>query len=261
MNFALSAISLEQSAISATGRNMPVQRKVFRIEQMNPATLPAALLVAKPEPGLPHQEILAELQALRNLMERRGASSAEVDAARAQASGVRRFEDEAGTVHDAICRLKREIAALHVGPRHGGPARATRELAAVATGAEHATLQIIKAAEDIEDAANTLAACLQSGQQKALAQDIQDHVIRIFEGCNFQDLSGQRISKVVETLNFIDHHIERMMETWSDLTTVSQDPAAASAMPNHHAKLHGPKLEGDPGHATQEDVDALFASD
>ena len=240
---------------------MPVQRKVFRIEQMNPVTTPAALLAAKPDPGLPHHEILGELQALRNLMERRGASSAEVDAGHAKASGVRRFKDEAGTVQDAIGRIKQEIAALHAGPFDGGPARVTRELDAVAAGAERATLQIIKAAEDIEDAANTLAACLQSGQQKALAQDISDHVIRIFEACNFQDLSGQRISKVVETLNFIEHHIERMMDTWGDREAFSDSTAAAFATRDHNAKLHGPKLDGDPGHATQEDVDALFASD
>jgi chemotaxis protein CheZ len=229
---------------------------------MNPVTMPAALLAAKSDPDLPHHEILSELHALRNLMERRGASSAEVDAGHAKVSGVRRFKDEAGTVHEAISRLKQEIVALHAGPFDGGPARATRELDAVAMGAERATLQIIKTAEDIEDAANTLAACLQSGQLKALAQDIQDHVIRIFEACNFQDLSGQRISKVVETLNFIEHHIERMMDTWGDLETFSGSTAAAAfATRDHNTKLHGPKLDGDPGHATQAEVDALFASD
>src|SRR4051812_31273811 len=103
---------------------------------MNPVATPAALLAAKPAPVLPHHEILGELQALRNLMERRGASSAETDAGPARAGSVRRFKTEAGTVHDAICRLKQEIAALHAGPFDGGPARATRELAAAATGAE-----------------------------------------------------------------------------------------------------------------------------
>jgi chemotaxis protein CheZ len=262
MNPALSAAPLEHaSAQVRQGRNMPVQRKVFRIEQMSPVTTPAALLAAKPDPELLHDEILGELQALRHLMERRGPGSTEVGACSATASGLRRFKDEAGTVHDAIGRLKQQIAALHAGPFDGGTARATRELDAVAAGAERATLQIIKAAEDIDDAANTLTACLQSGQQKALAQDISDHVIRIFEACNFQDLSGQRISKVVETLNFIEHHIERMMDTWGDLAAFNDYRADASATRDRMANLHGPKLAGDPGHITQEEVDALFASD
>jgi chemotaxis protein CheZ len=240
---------------------MPVQRKVFRIEQMSPVTTPAALLAAKPGPELPYDEILGELQALRHLMERRGTPSAEVGAGYAKGSDARRFRAEAGTVHDAIGRLKQEIAALHAGPFDGGAARATRELDAVAAGAERATLQIIKTAEDIEDAANTLAACLQSGQQKALAQDISDHVVHIFEACNFQDLSGQRISKVVETLNFIEHHIERMMDTWGDLAPFNDYRPDALVASDHNTKLHGPKLAGDPGHITQEEVDALFASD
>ena len=241
---------------------MPVQRKVFRIEQMNPVASPAALLTGKPDPGLPHHEILGELQALRNLIERRGgASSAEVDAGHAKASGGRQFKDESDTLHAAIGRIKQEIAALHAGPFNGNPARVTRELDAVAAGAEHATQQIITAAEDIEDAANTLTACLHSGHQKALAHDISDHVIRIFEACNFQDLSGQRISKVVETLNFIEHHVDRMMENWGGRAAFNDDTAAAVVAHDPDAKLNGPKLDGDSGHATQADVDALFASD
>jgi chemotaxis protein CheZ len=240
---------------------MPVQRKVFRIEQMSPVTSPAALLAAKPEHELPHDEILGELQALRHLMERRGPGGADVGTSLATTNGVRRFKDEAGTVHDAIGRLKQQIAALHAGPFDGGAARATRELDAVSAGAERATLQIIKAAEDIDDAANTLTACLQNGQQKALAQDISDHVVRIFEACNFQDLSGQRISKVVDTLNFIEHHVERMMDIWGDLAPLDNYQADTSAARDHSTKLHGPKLADDPGHITQEEVDALFASD
>jgi chemotaxis protein CheZ len=236
---------------------MPVQRKVFRIEQMNPVTTPALLLAAKRDPALPHHEILGELQALRSLMERRSTSAAD----RAEDNNLRQFKDDAGTVQDAIARIKHEIAALHVGPFSGEPARVTRELDAVATGAERATRQIIDAAEDIEDAANTLTACLKQGQQKALAQDITDYVIRIFEACNFQDLSGQRISKVVETLNFIQHHIDRMMESWGGREAFSDYTAAAVVARDRDTKLHGPKLDGDAGHATQKEVDALFALD
>ena len=42
-------------------------------------------------------------------------------------------------------------------------------------------------------------------------------MIKIFEACNFQDLTGQRITKVVGTLKFIETHIVRMMEIWGGL--------------------------------------------
>jgi chemotaxis protein CheZ len=239
----------EQSAI------MPVQRKVFRIEQMGPVMRSTASPAARPDP---QDEILSELQTLRMLLEQRDSS----DHCDNRTTGFREFKDEAGAVHDAIARIKQEIGALQVGPFEGGPARATRELDAVAAGTERATEQIITAAEEIEDAASTLAACLEHGQQKALAQDISDQVIRIFEACNFQDLSGQRINKVVETLSFIERRVERMVESWGSLAAFSDDTIAAIVTRGlADDRLQGPKLDGDHGHASQEDVDAMFASD
>jgi hypothetical protein len=166
---------------------------------MHPATMPSAL-PAESDAGLSHQEILCELQSLRDLIERRCTSSSAPAA-----------------MDDAIGRTKLEIAALHVGPIDGGPARATRELDAVTEGAERATQKIINAAEEIEDPANTLSARLKDGQEQALAQDILDHVISIFEACNFQDLNAQRIIKVVATLNFVEDRITRMMEAWGGI--------------------------------------------
>jgi chemotaxis protein CheZ len=239
---------------------MPVQRKVFRIEQIDMAAAPTAVAAAKPNPELPHDEILGELQALRTLLERCGGGRVPHPDG-GPTGDFDQFNSEASAVHEAIARIKQEIVALRVGPFEGGPGRATRELDAVAAGAERATQQIITAAENIEDAAATLGACLQHGQQKALAQDISDHVIRIFEACNFQDLSGQRINKVVETLTFIERRVERMVESWSSLAAFSEDTIAAIvARGPDSERLQGPKLNGDPGHASQEDVDALFAS-
>src|SRR5215204_4686137 len=222
---------------------MPLPRKVFRIEQMHPATIQGALL-AEPDVSLPHQEILCELQSLRNLIERRCTSSSET-----------------GAMDDAIDRTKLEIAALHLGPADGSAARATRELEAVTEGAERATQKIINAAEDIEDVANTLSARLKGGQEQALAQDILDHVIQIFEACNFQDLTAQRITKVVATLNFVEDRITRMMEAWGGTEAFRLYTAAAIGARENSGRLHGPKLEGDVGYATQEDVDALFAAE
>jgi len=39
-------------------------------------------------------------------------------------------------------------------------------------------------------------------QQKLLSEEIQERVVAIFEACNFQDLTGQGISKVMTTMKF-----------------------------------------------------------
>ncbi len=79
-------------------------------------------------------------------------------------------------------------------------------------GTEEATQQILAAAEAIDQAATALSKVTSPDQQKQLSEDIQERVVAIFEACNFQDLTGQRIGKVMNTMKFIAHHINAMMD-------------------------------------------------
>ena len=94
---------------------MPVQRKVFRIEQIDMAAAPAAVAAAKPNPELPHDEILGELQALRTLLERCGGGRVPHPDG-GPTSDFDQFKSEASAVHEALARIKQEIVALRVGP-------------------------------------------------------------------------------------------------------------------------------------------------
>jgi len=263
-------------ATSTVGIAMPVKRKVFRIEEMQLADEHANAAAA---PYSHQHYILAELMSLRDLIERRvdgaanGApkSSAVTSQAAArtdadarggniEATGLRALKDETDTIQRAINRTKQEIAALHVnGLNAPETGRASRELDAVVGGAEHAIQQILAAAEDIDEAANTLSAALKHEQEQALAHDIRDQVIRIFEACNFQDLAGQRITKVTATLKFIEDRVARMMEIWGGIEAFKDFTAAALAERDPGpVLLNGPKLDGDTGHATQDQIDAIF---
>lgn len=144
---------------------------------------------------------------------------------------------------------------MHAGAfGHGGP-RAARELDAVVDGTERAAHQIMDAAETIAKAAKALTAA--QGQDDGLSQQIRDNVLRIFEACNFQDLSGQRIAKVLAMLQFIDESIARMMEIWGGAEAFKPYGGTAG---NEPSLLHGPKLTGDSGHVTQADIDAILES-
>jgi chemotaxis protein CheZ len=242
---------------------MPVKRKVFRIEEMQLAGERTPAADAAP---LSQHHLLAEMMALRDLIEHRldGAQAPQADkfGTDLEVSGLRQLKDETDTIQRAIVRTKQEIAALHVNglnaPESG---RATRELDAVVGGAEQAIQQILAAAEEIDEAANTLSAALRHEQEQALTHDIRDHVIRIFEACNFQDLASQRINKVMAALKFIEDRVARMMEIWGGIDAFKDFTAAALAERKPGPiLLNGPKLEGDIGHATQDQIDAIFSS-
>jgi chemotaxis protein CheZ len=235
---------------------MAVRRKVFRIEQ---ASGMGAVSARDAEAALRYDEFMAEIRALRGLIEPRGLPDREaLEKSRAQIAEVQAYKAELELIYAAVKRTRDEIETI--GTDAISPvdmARAGRELAAIVSSTEQATQQVLQAAEDIDQAANTLSAALKSEHEQGLAGDIRDRVVQIFEACNFQDLTGQRVGRVVEILAMIEGQVGRLMEIWRRVEqfkpVVLDDPAHDDGR-----FLNGPKLPGDAGHSSQEDIDALF---
>jgi chemotaxis protein CheZ len=235
---------------------MPSQREIFRIEEVSgkraspPATAPEA------EAALRHAEIMNELRMLRQALCLRE----KLPAAAATSQEGAATKSDLGAIDDAVQHTKREIATLvltsFTNPEIG---RASQELTAVTGGTEDATHRILRAGEEIEKAAKTLGAKIKNKQDQQLARAIVDQVTSIFEACNFQDLAGQRISKVSATLKFFEEHILRLVEIWGGLEQLADVQQAARAEAKKYPKLvNGPMLEGDKGCVSQKEIDALF---
>jgi chemotaxis protein CheZ len=221
---------------------MTKPRKLYRIEEM-------AAPQREPQSGDPqaphHAEIMRELGALRALLAADPRQRA-ATAGAPQRNQVERFTSALRLIRSAIVGAEQE----HVDGGSRLPttqtARIGNELEAVMQGSEQATQKILAAAEEIDQAANNLSAALKGETENGLAQDIRDRVIQIFEACNFQDLTSQRVAKVMATLARIEHQITRSL---NELTSETAPP------------LHGPRLDGDQGHASQRDVDSMFGGD
>ncbi len=254
---------------------MPIHRKRFRAETAINGELPMPEIVESDAAPM-HREIMSELRAIRAQMASspKGAAPAGGNAItegvaeaqalletyRAQIEQCEKLKVELDLIHDAINRTKREIAVLH-GKSFDGQemAKVNGELGAVVGGTEHATQQILEAAESIDQAASALSKVNSPEQQKLLSEEIQERVISIFEACNFQDLTGQRITKVMSTMRFIEQHINAMMEIWGGVDAIrAHAPPIIDTREGDARLLNGPKLDGDPGHASQDDIDALF---
>lgn len=257
---------------------MSVKRKRFRVEQaMGEVTLPEPEITGGVDIGPMHREIMSELRSIRAQMAAAPAqrTTDNVDAIvarevaeahalletyRAQVEQCEKLKVELDLIHDAISRTKREIAVLHGKSFNGEEmAKVNGELGAVVGGTEQATQQILEAVEAIDQAATALSKNITPDQQKRLSEDIQERVVSIFEACNFQDLTGQRISKVMQTMKFIEQHINEMMNIWGGVDAIkSHVPAIVDSREGDARLLNGPKLDGDAGHASQDDIDAMF---
>jgi chemotaxis protein CheZ len=251
---------------------MPVQRKRFRIEEVGYEAMSMPQVVDEgPMPY--HNEIMKELRAIRAQMAVPQGDATEkaiqvktenmlaaLEAYRKQIEQCEKLKVELDLIHEAINRTKHEIAVLH-GKSFSGDemTKVTGELGAVVGGTEQATQQILEAAEAIDEAASAVAKTQSLDQQARLSQDIQERVVTIFEACNFQDLTGQRIQKVMGTMKFIEHHINVMMDIWGGVDAIkAHAPAIVDDRIGDARLLNGPKGADEEGHASQGDIDALF---
>jgi chemotaxis protein CheZ len=224
---------------------MPEPRKIFRIEERARSLLGEQSTDA--QAPLRHTELMQEIAALRAMLAAMASPPPSDGAPRHGATA--RLTSElnliAGAIGGEIARPRAAGQDAAVPPM----TRIAHELEEVVDSTERATQKVLAAAEEIDQVANNLVAALNGKFEQGLAKDIQDLVIKIFEACNFQDLAGQRVGKVLATLNFVEDHVTRALEEIKNPSAARRDGAQY---------LHGPRLEIDSGHASQAEIDELF---
>lgn len=208
-----------------------------------------------------HAELMQSIAAVHAALEpNSGASKALLDQIRNDLREALQLREELDAITDSILRTKQEIATLHMStPGSSQVASVTDELGAVVSGTEEATHSILAAAEEIDEMIRALSPSLDA-EGKQMTQRVSDKVITIFEACNFQDITGQRISKVVNSMKFIEERVGRMVQIWGGLDSFSN--VEAFAMPERtgdEALLNGPALDNDPTKTSQNAIDALFS--
>ena len=146
---------------------------------------------------------------------------------------------------------KTEIAALQPGEVNSSfIPTATDELDAIVEATASASNRIMDAADVLTEIAGRLSA---PESDKVMAV-----VTSIFEACTFQDITGQRITKVVKTLKVIQQRLDQMVKAVGHAPTGASSAAAPVTAQGDAALLNGPALPGNG--RNQDEIDALLAS-
>ena len=164
----------------------------------------------------------------------------------AKESSLLREVEELGQM---IAATKSEIAALRVDDitDHDIPF-ATDELDAIVEHTAHATDAILESCEMLDEVSATV-----SGEPAA---KLQAATTKIYEACSFQDITGQRITKVVSTLKTIEGKVAHIINAFGPSAAAARAPADRAV--TDADLLNGPQL---PEHAMdQSDIDKLLAS-
>jgi chemotaxis protein CheZ len=261
----LSVVRTEQTAMT------PI-RKTFTIEKSlgpEPATEPAvqAAPVAAQPSGPTLAEVMAKLEQMHATVQPTQIIVSNIaEAYRREVTEVMKLKTEMEAIQQAILETKRQVISIHAaGPRLVTVHHAAGELGAVVLDTESATNNILAAAERIEMMAGVIQSEKTMDAMKSRADEIAAMVMSIYEACNFQDLTGQRISRVCETLSFVEERIEKMAGVWGgldQLTTIMSSEIEAIREEQKdlgtHALAAGPAMVGAEGHVDQSDIDALF---
>jgi chemotaxis regulatin CheY-phosphate phosphatase CheZ len=160
---------------------------------------------------------------------------------------------ELSAVRSHIDHVKSEISTLTEEESSDNRfRRATAELYEIVTSTARATDDILSAAEAIKEISDKL-----PPDYAAQRETIGKHCLNVFQACSFQDITGQRIAKVVKTLDYVEQRVSAMLAIGAeaDQANVGQPIAAALAhtvaesgpiTPKREAEtlLNGPQLPG-----------------
>ncbi len=171
--------------------------------------------------------------------------------------------DELKTMLEAINQTRSEISAIQ--PDDESSHRimaATEELDAITTATERATSDILGAAERIQVTTQGLR---EAGIDDRICSMFDDQATNIFMACSFQDITGQRVQKVVNLLRYLEQRINDMVKIWP--TEMEEGLKAGIAdlqfnpndtRPDAHL-LNGPSVNGEG--VSQDDIDKMLNGD
>ena len=169
----------------------------------------------------------------------------------------RKIYAELDSLNRYIRTAKAEISALRPDEvKDEFVPAATGELDAIVGATAEATNSIMDATEIIENVADAL-----EGEQQ---DSLMDATTRIYEACGFQDITGQRITKVVKTLKEIEDKVDALVGAFGDEIqkvkgdTKADDKAAGTPVElSDEDLLQGPQHEGEG--ISQDEIDRLLA--
>jgi chemotaxis regulatin CheY-phosphate phosphatase CheZ len=165
------------------------------------------------------------------------------------ASSMDVLRRELETMAASIAQTRKEIASIKPeGPGNNRIVTATEELDHVVKSTEKAAAErVLAIAQECKD----------KGIEEPLCNELEELGTNLLMACSFQDLTGQRMTKVVNTLRYLETRVNAMIEIWGitaqDAEKIVQQHIESK--PDGHL-LNGPAKEGEG--VAQDDIDRLL---
>ena len=176
-------------------------------------------------------------------------------------AALEKVRHEVEAIAARITLTKQEIATLkHPLAKDDKLSSASMELSAVVKSTEEATQAIMQVAEHLDEIAREVTSLVSDSYVVQRLNEMSESITKLYEACSFQDLTGQRITKVVKTIDFIEDRVETMQVIWGrkDIETMPVPEEDSIHKKDAGLVLHGP-TDAAGGAISQDEVDKLFS--
>ncbi len=154
-------------------------------------------------------------------------------------------------------RVRQEIAAIDRPADEEHNFNSTGEqLDAIVKATEEATNSIMEAMESNEDAVGKLRGKISDPDLVALLDQITTNGNEVFKACSFQDITGQRVNKVVKSITYVEARVDALVTLWGKDQLAEVDVVADQEKTAEEKMLSGPQSAGKG--LSQDDIDNLF---
>jgi len=166
------------------------------------------------------------------------------------------------SLYQYIERFRQEIAQMVARDDDGDRFETMgQQLDAIVEATEDATHVILENMEAIDAMVDDIRAAADAEKRHELCNQLNDRTMAAIEACTFQDITGQRVTKIVRSMKFVEERVNSIMTLWgraemeklSAEAKKSQAPEAGS----DEALLNGPALDHDMK-ISQDEIDKLF---
>lgn len=136
------------------------------------------------------------------------------------------------------------------------------QLDAIIGATEDATETILASVEKIDTDVEAIRQSIKDPDKVLqICDTINFNTVKAMEACTFQDITGQRVTKIVRSMKFVEGRVNSLADLWgrSELVQVSEKIKKENQEKNGNVEdnLRGPALPEEAS-ISQSEIDALF---
>lgn len=131
-----------------------------------------------------------------------------------------------------------------------------KQLDGIVEATKDATDTIMDAVEKNSEIVEKLKELVTDKDQLALVNQVLENNNAVFEACAFQDLTGQRVSKIVKSVTYVEDRVEALRKVWGKRELEKVKIETDEGLTEDQKILHGPQVKADA--ISQDEIDKLF---